>query len=107
MTTRSSSSVEHPRARRAASRCQACCSYQPPPPPPPDDELLLELLLPPPLLELLDVGVDTLAAIPLAALTQAALAPAPPERPPLKPVHPGNGLEPPPPERLGEKLVEL
>ena len=71
--------------------------YQPPPPPPPDeDPLLLELEVTPlspsePSLELLGFGADTPAAIPPAAATQDALAPAPPDRPPPKPVHCSEG----------------
>src|SRR4029078_10857132 len=67
--------------------------YQPPPPPPPDeDPLLLELEVTPlspsePSLELLGFRADTPAAIPPAAATQDALAPAPPDRPPPNPGH--------------------
>ena len=71
--------------------------YHPPPPPPPDDEselleplsLLLEVSL---LLELSLLLLDsadcarTPAAMPPAATAHDALAPAPPDRPPPKPV---------------------
>src|SRR5688572_3942911 len=62
--------------------------YHPPPPPPPDDPELLEPLslleLEPPS-ESAD-GVRTPAAIPPAATAHDPLAPAPPLRPPPKPV---------------------
>ena len=63
--------------------------HHPPPPPPPDDPPLLELeLLDPLLLDPLELGGDTPAANPLAAVVQAAPPPPPPERPPASPVHP-------------------
>src|SRR4051812_35264090 len=63
--------------------------YHPPPPPPPEDPplllLLLELLDEP--LELLEAAAATGAARPATAALHDAPLPAPPERPPPKPVH--------------------
>jgi hypothetical protein len=78
--------------------------YHPPPPPPPDDPRRLDsaarnppldplLQLDPPLRELeleldaLGVGAETGAAMLTAAACHEPLAPAPPVRPPPKPVH--------------------